>query len=303
MVECVRPEPGKRIADPACGTGGFFLGAYDFITNPDHFTLDREQKAFLKHDTFHGHEIVANTRRLCLMNLFLHNIGEIDGGVPISPNDSLVADDGERYDYVLANPPFGKKSALSFTNEEGEHQTDDLTYNRQDFWATTSNKQLNFVQHIRTMLKTSGRAAVVVPDNVLFEGGAGETSRRKSARQHRPAHHPAVADRRLLRARGQGQRDLLRQPGSEPASGTKRVWYYDYRTNVHHTLKKKPSCATSTWPTSSAFATTRKTGTSAVRRRGTRRMPRTALAQLPLRRSWRATPRPASTFSGSRTRA
>ena len=110
MVECVRPEPGKRIADPACGTGGFFLGAYDFITNREHFTLDRDQKAFLKHDTFHGHEIVANTRRLCLMNLFLHNIGEIDGGVPISPNDSLVADDGERYDYVLANPPFGKKS-------------------------------------------------------------------------------------------------------------------------------------------------------------------------------------------------
>ena len=179
MVECVRPEPGKRIADPACGTGGFFLGAYDFITDDANFTLDREQKEFLKHKTFHGNEIVANTRRLCLMNLFLHNIGEIDGSAPISPNDSLVADDGERYDYVLANPPFGRKSALSFTNEEGEQETDDLTYNRQDFWATTSNKQLNFVQHIRTMLKTTGRAAVVVPDNVLFEGGAGETIRRK----------------------------------------------------------------------------------------------------------------------------
>ena len=130
-----------------------------FITDQDNFHLDKRQKAFLKHKTFHGNEIVANTRRLCLMNLFLHNIGEIDGGAPISPNDSLVADDGERYDYVLANPPFGRKSALSFTNEEGEQETDDLTYNRQDFWATTSNKQLNFVQHIRTMLKTSGRAA------------------------------------------------------------------------------------------------------------------------------------------------
>ena len=81
----------------------------------------------------------------------------------------------QSFDYVLANPPFGKKSSMSFTNEEGEEETDDLTYNRQDFWATTSNKQLNFVQHIRTMLKTTGRAAVVVPDNVLFEGGAGET--------------------------------------------------------------------------------------------------------------------------------
>jgi type I restriction enzyme M protein len=82
-------------------------------------------------------------------------------------------------DYVLTNPPFGKKSSMTFTNEEGEQEKEDLTYNRQDFWATTSNKQLNFVQHIRTMLKTSGKAAVVLPDNVLFEGGAGETVRKK----------------------------------------------------------------------------------------------------------------------------
>ena len=91
MVECVRPEPGKTIADPACGTGGFFLAAYDFLTNPDNYELDKAQKAFLKHKTFHGNEIVANTRRLCLMNMFLHNIGEIDGDVMISPNDALVA--------------------------------------------------------------------------------------------------------------------------------------------------------------------------------------------------------------------
>jgi type I restriction enzyme M protein len=176
MVECVRPEPKKTIADPACGTGGFFLAAYDFITK--NHQLDKAQKAFLKYETFHGNEIVANTRRLCLMNMFLHNIGEIDGQAAISPNDSLVAPSTKSFD-VLANPPFGKKSSMTFTNEEGEQETDDLTYNRQDFWATTSNKQLNFVQHIRTMLKTTGRAAVVVPDNVLFEGGAGETVRKK----------------------------------------------------------------------------------------------------------------------------
>ena len=152
------------------------------------------------------------------MNMFLHNIGEIDGGVPISPNDALVADAGKRYDYVLANPPFGKKSSMSFTNEEGEQETDDLTYNRQDFWATTSNKQLNFVQHIRTMLKTTGRAAVVVPDNVLFEGGAGETIRKEATREYGPAHHPAPADRRVLRAGRQGQCDLLRQSRSQPES-------------------------------------------------------------------------------------
>ena len=240
MVECVRPQPGTLVADPACGTGGFFLAAYDFITNPDNFKLDRAQKAFLKHKAFHGNEIVANTRRLCLMNMFLHNIGEIDGDVSVLPNDSLVADAGKRFDYVLANPPFGKKSSMSFTNEEGEQERDDLTYTRQDFWATTSNKQLNFVQHIRTMLKTTGRAAVVVPDNVLFEGGADETIRKKLLEKYRPPHHPAPADRRLLRPRRQGQRDLLRHHEASPNPWTKQVWYYDYRTNIHHTLKKKP---------------------------------------------------------------
>ena len=203
MVECVRPEPNKLIADPACGTGGFFLGAYDFMTNPANFNLDKEQKVFLKHHAFHGNEIVANARRLCLMNMFLHNIGEIEGDVPISPNDSLVADAGKRFDYVLANPPFGKKSSMSFTNEEGEQEKDDLTYNRQDFWATTSNKQLNFAQHIRTMLKTTGRAAVVVPDNVLFEGGAGRNNSSKTAGEYRPTYYPAPSNRCILCARGQ----------------------------------------------------------------------------------------------------
>ena len=240
MVECMRPEPGKRIADPACGTGGFFLGSYDFITDDANFTLDREQKQFLKHKTFQGNEIVANTRRLCLMNLFLHNIGEIDGSAPISPNDSLVADDGERYDYVLANPPFGRKSALSFTNEEGEQETDDLTYNRQDFWASTSNKQLNFVQHIRTMLKTTGRAAVVVPDNVLFEGGAGETIRRKLL-DTTDLHTILRLPTGVFYAQGvKANVIFFDNREASPAPWTKRVWYYDYRTNIHHTLKKKP---------------------------------------------------------------
>lgn len=240
MVECVRPEPNKTIADPACGTGGFFLAAYDFITNPENPQLNKKQKEFLKHDTFHGNEIVANTRRLCLMNMFLHNIGEIDGDAPISPNDSLVADSGDRFDYVLANPPFGKKSAMTFTNEEGEQQKDDLTYNRQDFWATTSNKQLNFVQHIRTMLKTTGRAAVVVPDNVLFEGGAGETVRKKLM-ENTDLHTILRLPTGIFYANGVKANVLFfdnHEASKDP--WTKEVWYYDYRTNVHHTLKKKP---------------------------------------------------------------
>jgi len=240
MVECVQPEPKKTIADPACGTGGFFLSAYDFITNPDNYKLDKAQKTFLKHDTFYGNEIVANTRRMCLMNMFLHNIGEIDGESLVSPNDALVAASDKTFDYVLANPPFGKKSSMSFTNEEGEQETDELTYNRQDFWATTSNKQLNFVQHIRTMLKTTGKAAVVVPDNVLFEGGAGETIRKKLL-ENTDLHTILRLPTGIFYAHGVKANVLFfDNREASPKAWTKSVWYYDYRTNIHHTLKKKP---------------------------------------------------------------
>ncbi len=238
MVECIRPEPMKTISDPACGTGGFLLSAYDYIIQ--HHDLNREQKEFLKNSTFHGNEIVANTRRLCLMNMFLHNIGEIDGETFISSADALVADEGVRYDYVLANPPFGKKSSMSFTNEEGEQEKQDLVYNRQDFWATTSNKQLNFLQHIRTLLKTTGQAAVVLPDNVLFEGGAGETVRKellKTTELHTILRLPTG----IFYAHGVKANVLFFD--NKPASRnpwTKEVWIYDYRTNVHHTLKKNP---------------------------------------------------------------
>ena len=238
MVECMRPEPGKTIADPACGTGGFFLACYDFLTH--NYDLDKAQKAALKYKTFYGNEIVANTRRLCLMNMFLHNIGEIDGDALISPNDSLVAPSGQSYDFVLTNPPFGKKSSMTFTNDEGEEETDDLTYNRQDFWATTSNKQLNFVQHIRTMLKTTGRAAVVVPDNVLFEGGAGETVRQnllKTAELHTILRLPTG----IFYAQGvKANVVFFDNHEASKTPWTKDVWYYDYRTNIHHTLKQKP---------------------------------------------------------------
>ena len=237
MVECVRPEPSKTIADPACGTGGFFLAAYDFLVS--HEELDKKQKLYLKHNTFTGNEIVANTRRLCLMNMFLHNIGEIDGDSLISPNDALVAPSSESYDYVLANPPFGKKSSMSFTNEEGEQETDDLTYNRQDFWATTSNKQLNFVQHIRTMLKTTGKAAVVVPDNVLFEGGAGEIIRSKLL-ENTDLHTILRLPTGIFYANGvKANVIFFDNRAASPEPWTKEVWYYDYRTNIHHTLKKK----------------------------------------------------------------
>ena len=238
MVECLRPEPNKTIADPACGTGGFFLAAYDWITENN--KLDKAQNQFLKFKTFSGNEIVASTRRLALMNLFLHNIGDIDTVDLISPNDSLIAASDTKYDCVLANPPFGKKSSMTFTNEEGEQEKEDLTYNRQDFWVTTSNKQLNFVQHIKSMLKTTGRAAVVVPDNVLFEGGAGQTVRKKLM-ETTDLHTILRLPTGIFYANGVKANVLFfdGKPSSKTA-WTKEVWIYDYRTNIHHTLKKNP---------------------------------------------------------------
>jgi len=238
MVECIKPEPNKTMADPACGTGGFFLAAYDYVSNPNNYQLNQEQKEFLKFKTFKGWELVPNTYRLCLMNLFLHNIGDMNSEPPITRNDALIADPGKRFDYILTNPPFGKKSSMTFTNEEGRQEKEDLVYNRQDFWTTTSNKQLNFVQHVRTLLKSDGKAAVVVPDNVLFEGGAGETVRKKMLE---------TTDLHTILRLPTG---IFYKPGvkanviffnNHPASKnpwTKEIWIYDFRTNIHFTLKK-----------------------------------------------------------------
>ncbi|WP_291728912.1 class I SAM-dependent DNA methyltransferase [Bernardetia sp.] len=238
MVACVAPKPMKTIHDPSCGTGGFFLAAYDFIEK--NHRLDREEKKFLKDNTFSGNEIVAATRRLCLMNLFLHNIGEMDGESFISPNDALISDEGIRVDYVLANPPFGKKSSITITNEDGEQQKQDLSSNRQDFWATTSNKQLNFLQHIRSILKIDGQAAVVLPDNILFEGGAGETVR-KQLMQMTELHTILRLPTGIFYAQGVKANVLFfDNRAAAKEAHTKEIWFYDYRTNVHHTLKKSP---------------------------------------------------------------
>ncbi|GAB4044123.1 class I SAM-dependent DNA methyltransferase [Spirosoma litoris] len=237
MVDCIRPEPMKTIADPSCGTGGFFLAAYDFLAKQK---LDRDQLKFLKYETFHGWEIVPATARLCLMNLFLHNIGDLNSEPPIERNDSLISLPSQRYDYVLANPPFGKKSSITVTNEEGEQEREALTYQRQDFWASTSNKQLNFLQHIRSLLKIDGQAAVVLPDNVLFEGGAGEIVRKRLL-QSTDLHTILRLPTGIFYAQGVKANVLFFD--NKPASKdpwTKQVWIYDYRTNIKHTLKTNP---------------------------------------------------------------
>jgi type I restriction enzyme M protein len=177
---------------------------------------------------------------MALMNLYLHNIGDIYGNVPVTQGDSLLTDPGWRVDYVLTNPPFGKKSSITMTNEEGEEEQEDLVYNRQDFWTTSSNKQLNFVQHINTIRKATGKAAVVVPDNVLFEGGAGETVRQKLL-QTTDLHTILRLPTGIFYKPGVKANVIFfdKKPAS-PARQTKEVWIYDFRTNIHFTLKQNP---------------------------------------------------------------
>jgi len=230
IVGVMRPQPDTTICDPACGTGGFLLLAHDYISK--NYQLDVEQKRFLKSSAFKGKDIVDAVVRLCVMNLYLHGIE-----TPVEPGDSLIADHGERFDMVLTNPPFGKKSSITIVNNEGKADKESLSYERTDFWATTSNKQLNFLQHVKTLLKINGRAAIVVPDNVLFEGGAGETVRRKLLHEcdvHTLLRFPTG----VFYAQGVKANILFfdRKPASE-TPWTKTLWIYDFRTNIHFTLK------------------------------------------------------------------
>lgn len=236
IVDVMHPESGQTICDPACGTGGFLLAAHDFISS--NYKLDKGQKKHLKHQALHGWEIVDNTARLCAMNLYLHGIGTDES--PIRVSDSLAADPGDRFDLVLTNPPFGKKSSVTVVNEAGETEKESLTIVRDDFWASTSNKQLNFLQHVKTLLKINGRAAIVVPDNVLFEGGAGEAIRKRLLNEC-DVHTLLRLPTGVFYAQGVKANVLFfdRKEASEDP-WTKTIWIYDLRTNMHFTLKTNP---------------------------------------------------------------
>ena len=238
IVDVMRPEPGITICDPAAGTGGFLLAAHDFIADPTHYQLDKKQKARLKHDTLRGVELVDAVARLCVMNLYLHGIGGDES--PISVKDSLAGHPGQYFEMVLTNPPFGKKSSVTVVNEQGDQEKESLVVLRDDFWASTSNKQLNFLQHAYTILKMHGRAAIVVPDNVLFEGGAGETVRRKLLHEC-DVHTLLRLPTGIFYSQGVKANVLFfdRKPASEKA-WTKTLWIYDLRTNKHFTLKENP---------------------------------------------------------------
>ncbi|MGH8502777.1 MAG: N-6 DNA methylase [Gammaproteobacteria bacterium] len=254
IVDVMRPRAGETLCDPACGTGGFLLAAHEYVRK--HNKLDKAQLKHLNTAALRGVELVDGVARLCCMNLVLHGVGDSGSGVPplieeqrrdgaatffvpVTVQDALRGKHGE-FDLVLTNPPFGKKSSITVVNEVGEQSRESLTYNRDDFWASTSNKQLNFLQHVHSILKMHGRAAVVVPDNVLFEGGAGETIRRELLKQA-DVHTLLRLPTGVFYAQGVKANVLFfdRKPAQEKP-WTSKLWIYDLRTNKHFTLKTNP---------------------------------------------------------------
>ena len=242
MCEVMQLTPEDRICDPAAGTGGFLCNAYQHVLDGYDSQLDADEKRQLRMALVEGMELSPKVGRMCAMNAYLHGIGgEGENEVVVhSGHDSLAAPWGDEYTVVLANPPFGKKQSLTFVNEEGETSKEDQVVVREDFWTSTSNKQLNFVQHIYTLLKIDGRAAVVVPDNVLFEGGAGEKVRAnllEKCRVHTllrlPTgiwYSPGVKANVIFFDKKEGR----------AKAWTDKLWIYDLRTNKHFTLKQKP---------------------------------------------------------------
>ncbi|WIE59331.1 class I SAM-dependent DNA methyltransferase [Curtobacterium sp. MCLR17_031] len=239
IVDVIQPSPDDTVLDPASGTAGFLLVAHDYASRAAE-RLTPTQRDHLRDGFAHGTELVDGTARLAAMNLLLHGIGTPQGESLIDVRDALIADTGERYSVVLSNPPFGRKSSLTMVGSDGREAREDTEIERADFVATTSNKQLNFVQHIMTVLDINGRAAVVLPDNVLFEGGPGEVLRHKLLDDF-DLHTMLRLPTGIFYAQGVKANVLFfdKKPASE-TPWTRKLWVYDLRTNMHFTLKQNP---------------------------------------------------------------
>ena len=216
MVDVTNPKITETVCDPACGTGGFLLAAFDHMKRE---SQDRRKQMFLKTEALTGFDITPLVVTLASMNLYLHGVG-IDSS-PVMCEDSLEKEPSRLYDVILANPPFGTRPA----------GLGEISSMRQDFFAKTSNNQLNFLQHIMLLLKVGGRAAVVLPDNVLFEGGAGETVRKKLLADYN-LHTILRLPTGIFYAQGVRANVLFFSRGGK----TSETWVYDYRTGVKHTL-------------------------------------------------------------------
>lgn len=225
------------------GAHGFLTVAYESVLHHHEKEMDRDDKRRLKEELVTAQELVPETARLCAMNLYLHGVtgGKDENATPvISGKSSLDTQPTKLYSMVLANPPFGKKQSLKTVNEEGELDNEDEEVVRQDFWVSTANKQLNFVQHIFNLLKVEGRAGVVLPDNVLFEGGAGQKVRDQLMKQC-DVHTLVRLPTGIFYKPGVKANVLFfdRKP-AQAKPWTKRLWVYDLRTNKHFTPKQNP---------------------------------------------------------------
>ena len=220
MVDVVQPKITETVADPACGTGGFLLAAYDYMRKQS----DEQSKVeFLQTKALRGNDITPLVVTLASMNLYLHDIGA--GTTPIKCVDSLEHEPERLVDVLLANPPFGARPAGSV----------DISTMRPDLIVRTSNNQLNFLQHMMVMLKDGGRAGIVLPDNVLFADGAGEILRKKLLKDFN-LHTILRLPTGIFYANGVKANVLFFEKGSP----TQETWYYDYRTGIKHTLATKP---------------------------------------------------------------
>ena len=219
IVEVVDPKITETVADPACGTGGFLLAAYDHMKIQ---SKDIEKQKFLKNNALFGADNTSLVVTLASMNLYLHDIGV--GKSPIAYQDSLIDTSDKVYDVILANPPFG-------TRPQGSVE---VAVNRPEF-VKTSDNQVNFLQHIMSMVRTGGRVGVVLPDSVLTDTGATEKVREKLLRDFN-LHTILRLPTGIFYANGVKTNVLFFKKG-EP---TKEIWVYDYRTGIKHTLATKP---------------------------------------------------------------
>ncbi|WP_199427073.1 class I SAM-dependent DNA methyltransferase [Thermaerobacillus caldiproteolyticus] len=227
IVKLVNPQSGERCHDPAAGTFGFMIAADRHVREQtdDYFDLSQEEIEFQKYKAFSGVELVRDTHRLAIMNALLH---DIHGEILLGDTLSSLGESLKNYDVILTNPPFGTKKG-------GERAT------RNDFTFTTSNKQLNFLQHIYRALKPNGkaRAAVILPDNVLFEGGVGADIRRDlmdKCNLHTILRLPTG----IFYAQGVKTNVLFFTRGKTDVGNTKEVWVYDLRTNMPSFGKRNP---------------------------------------------------------------
>lgn len=227
MTRLTKPQPGERCNDPACGTFGFMIAASQYVRErtDDFFDLDADAAEFERREAFTGCELVHDAHRLALMNAMLHGI---EGQILLGDTLSNVGKDLKGYDLVLTNPPFGTKKG-------GERAT------RDDFTFPTSNKQLNFLQHIYRSLKPNGkaRAAVVLPDNVLFADGEGEKIR-IDLMDKCDLHTILRLPTGIFYAQGVKTNVLFFTRGKTDKGNTDEVWFYDLRTNMPSFGKTNP---------------------------------------------------------------